>query len=262
MTYLLVIVSALLAAALTLFSGFGLGSLLLPVFALYFPLQVAVGATAVVHLANNFFKLGLVGRHARWGLVLRFGLPAVAAALLGALILTQLADLPPLRAYELGGRPCKITWIGLVMGALIAGFAALDLIPVFDRLQFSPKLLPFGGLLSGFFGGLSGHQGALRAAFLAKCGLTKEAFVGTGVACAVLVDLTRLPVYFLGAEKDRFASLHDGGSLRLLIAATLAAFLGSFIGARLLKKATMKAIQRLVGAMLFLLAAAITAGLV
>jgi hypothetical protein len=52
------------AALLTLFSGFGLGTLLLPVFALFLPVEIAVAATAVVHLANNLFKLALVGRHA------------------------------------------------------------------------------------------------------------------------------------------------------------------------------------------------------
>ena len=29
-------------------------------------------------------------------------------------------------------------------------------------LEFDRRYLPLGGLLSGFFGGLSGHQGALR----------------------------------------------------------------------------------------------------
>ncbi len=52
MGYLAVAVASLVVAALTLVSGFGLGSLLMPVFALFFPLEVAVGATAVVHLAN------------------------------------------------------------------------------------------------------------------------------------------------------------------------------------------------------------------
>jgi len=52
---------ALVAAALTLFSGFGLGSLLLPAFALFFDLDVAIAATAVVHLLNNLFKTGMLG---------------------------------------------------------------------------------------------------------------------------------------------------------------------------------------------------------
>jgi hypothetical protein len=48
-------------ALLTFFSGFGLGSLLLPAFAVFFPIEVAVAATGVVHLANNLFKLALMG---------------------------------------------------------------------------------------------------------------------------------------------------------------------------------------------------------
>ena len=43
---------------LTLFSGFGLGTLLLPAFAVFFPIEVAVASTAIVHAANNLFKAG------------------------------------------------------------------------------------------------------------------------------------------------------------------------------------------------------------
>jgi len=60
---------------------------------------------------------------------------------------------------------------------------------------FDRRYLPLGGVLSGFFGGLSGHQGALRSAFLIRCGLSQEAFVATGIVAACLVDLARLAVY-------------------------------------------------------------------
>jgi uncharacterized membrane protein YfcA len=59
---LFMIGTALAASLLTLISGFGLGTLLLPVFALFFPLELAVGMTAVVHLLNNLFKFGLLWR--------------------------------------------------------------------------------------------------------------------------------------------------------------------------------------------------------
>lgn len=48
MEYVLVAVAALSISTLTLYSGFGLGTLLMPVFALFFPVEVAVVATAVV----------------------------------------------------------------------------------------------------------------------------------------------------------------------------------------------------------------------
>ena len=60
--YLAVAFAALFAAGLTLYSGFGLGTLLLPVFALFYPIEVAVAATAIVHGANNMFKVSLVGK--------------------------------------------------------------------------------------------------------------------------------------------------------------------------------------------------------
>lgn len=46
MEYFVICVTALLASAVTLFSGFGLGTVLMPVFALFVPAPVAVAATA------------------------------------------------------------------------------------------------------------------------------------------------------------------------------------------------------------------------
>ena len=81
MDFIIVAVVALCVSGLTLYSGFGLGTLLMPVFALFFPVETAVAATAAVQGANNVFKVALVGRHADRSLVLRFGLPAIVAAL-------------------------------------------------------------------------------------------------------------------------------------------------------------------------------------
>ena len=60
MEYILIPIVALLASALTFFSGFGLGTLLLPAFALFFPVDVAIALTAIVHFLNNTFKFVLV----------------------------------------------------------------------------------------------------------------------------------------------------------------------------------------------------------
>jgi uncharacterized membrane protein YfcA len=249
------------ASLLTFFSGFGLGTILLPVFALFFPLPVAIAATAVVHLANNLFKLGLIGRHARASVVLRFGAPAAVAAFGGAWLLLRLAMVRPLFRYELGGRAFEVEALGLVLAGLIALFALVELLPAFRQLQFEPRWLGLGGLLSGFFGGLSGHQGALRSAFLAKSGLGREAFIGTGVACAVIVDAVRLGVYGLGSFAQHLEALqvHEGG--RLVAAATLSAFAGAYAGRRLLHKMTLHSIQTVVGIMLLLLALGIGSGL-
>jgi len=257
MTILVIGLVAFAASGLTLFAGFGLGTLLMPAFALFFPVELAVGLTAVVHLANNVFKLALLGRRADRAVVVRFGLPALAASFAGAKLLILLSALRPLASYELGGRAFHVMPVNAVVAALLLVFVALELSPRFARIQVPPRWLPLGGLLSGFFGGLSGHQGALRSAFLVKTGLAKEAFVASGVAIACLIDAARLSVY--AGHFSRAGLFQNAG---LLGVACVSAFLGAYLGARLLEKVTMLAVQRAVAAGLVLIAAALGAGLI
>lgn len=259
MEYLLVCAVALLVSGLTLFSGFGLGTLLMPAFALFFPLPVAIAATAVVHLANNLFKVALIGRQADWGVVARFAIPGALAAMLGALALHLFANLPPLGAYQLGSQLHTIMPVKLVIGTLIVGFAVLELLPNHNRLIFDRRYLIPGGLLSGFFGGLSGNQGAFRAAFLLRAGLSKEGFVATGTVAAVIVDCARLLVYGQGFYSQTLSGASAIGPL--VLAATGAAFLGAFVGRRLLKKITLGGLQRLVGIMLVMVGLGLATGL-
>ena len=253
----LVLAVALAASLLTFFSGFGLGTLLLPALALVFPLDVAVAATAVVHLANNVAKGGLVGRSADWAVVRRFGIPAVLAALVGAGLLLLLEG-QRLASYDLGGER-EVTAVGLVVGLLITAFALFELAPRLRDWSVDRRWLPLGGALSGFFGGLSGHQGALRSVFLARVVPTATVFVATGTLCAILVDLARLVVYSSRYATDAAAL---GAGWWLVAGATGMALLGAVVGSRLLPKATIGGVRLLVAILLLALGPAIAAGLV
>jgi len=234
--------------------------MLMPAFALFFPIPVAIAATAVVHLANNIFKVILVGRKANWGVVLRFTLPAALAAILGAWLLNLLSAPQTIATYQIGNRAQEVTLMKLVIGILIIIFALLELIPRLQKTSFDKKYLPLGGVLSGFFGGLSGNQGALRSAFLLKTGLDKEAFVGTNAVSGSIVDIVRLIVYSASFYTSNFALIT--GELRLLVLiAIIFAFVGSFFGAKLLKKVTFTAIRLIVGIMLLVVGAGLAAGL-
>jgi len=257
MEFVLIPLVALGVSGLTLFSGFGLGTLLMPVFAIFFPIELAVAMTAVIHFLNNLFKLALLGRHADRSAVLRFGLPAILMAIVGARLLLWLSGLEPLYTYEFGARELTVTPVKLTVSVLMVGFAILELAPRFSRLSFDRRYLPFGGMLSGFFGGLSGHQGALRSAFLLHSGLTKEAFIATGVVIASLVDAGRLTVYGV-----HFARAGLGENIPLLVVTTLFAFGGAFIGSRLMKKVTLRTIQIIVGVMLIGLAVGLGSGVI
>ncbi|MFZ5776413.1 MAG: TSUP family transporter [Thermodesulfobacteriota bacterium] len=258
--YFIVCLASLVAAGLTLYSGFGLGTLLMPVFALFFPVEVAVAATAMVHGANNLFKLAMVGRHADRSLVLGFGLPAIVAAFAGATALGYLAHLGEIASYAVGGRVAVITPLKLSMGVLMLGFALCELAPGLRGLRFDRRYLVAGGVLSGFFGGFSGHQGALRAAFLTRVGLSTEAFVGTSAVIGSMVDLARLSVYaalLVGAGDRHLAA----GQWPLILCGTLAAFAGVLIAKRFLRKITMQAVQGLTGILLLGIGLALGAGL-
>jgi uncharacterized membrane protein YfcA len=248
-------------SGLTLFSGFGLGTVLMPTFALFLPVPVAVAATAVIHLANNCFKLILVGRRANWTVVGRFSVPAAGAAIVGASLLALFAGLPPLARYSLGGRQFQVTSVKTVIGALIVLFAWLEVSRRFERLTVSPRYLILGGLLSGFFGGLSGNQGAFRSAFLLKAGLDKQAFVGTSVVSTVIVDVVRLLTYGLSFFTRSVQEL-PGEIIGVIVAAIGAAVLGAWVGARLLEQVTMRVIRVAVTAMLVVVGLALLIGLI
>jgi uncharacterized membrane protein YfcA len=255
----IVIVSlvAFFAAILTFFSGFGLGTILTPVFMVFFPVELAIALTGVVHFFNNIFKLLLVGRKADRTVLLRFGIPAVLAAFAGSWLLLGISNLEPLFSYQAFGKEFTVFPVKFIVSVLLIIFALIDLIPRFNKLQFGKNKLALGGILSGFFGGLSGNQGALRSAFLVKAGLSKETFIGTTVVVSAFVDLTRLSVYSGGISVSGFAN-----NLNMLLFATLSGIAGSFIGNKLLKKVTIGFIRNFVAILLIIIAIALGTGLI
>ena len=241
MMLLVITITSFVASLLTLFSGFGLGTILMPVVAVFFPVAVAVALKAFVHLLNNLFKLTMLWRNVNWNVVLRFGLPAMIATVPGAWLLTSLSVLPELHSYNIAGLDASITPVKLTVGLLLIFFATVEWLPVLKKINIPASALPFGGLLSGFFGGISGHQGAFRSAFLIRAGLDKSQFVASNAAIAAIVDVTRLIVYGLNMSL-LMAQVNAG----LLAAATIAAFAGVIVGTVWLKKVTLVFIQRIV----------------
>ena len=243
MSIVIIVLVALLGSALTLISGFGLGTLLLPVFALFFDVEIAVAMTAVVHLLNNIFKFSLLRKSINKRVILLFGVPGILGAFLGAYVLNSLVGLENIAVGDFSISPVKAG-----IGFLMIFFALTELFPKMLQLEFKNKFLIPGGFASGFFGGLSGHQGALRSMFLIKLGMAKEVYIATGVGIALLVDFTRIPVYL---TKFDFATMQ--AEVPTIIAATLAAFLGAFLGKKLIPKITLRSVHILVGVLMIVM---------
>lgn len=254
---IIICIAAFFTSILTFFSGFGLGTILMPVFALFFPVEVAIALTGVVHFANNLFKMVLVGKHTNKQVLLHFGIPAIFASFAGAWLLMQISGFQPLFSYHLGDKQFDVTPVKLVIAVLLLFFSLFEVIPRFQKIQFGKNKLILGGILSGFFGGLAGIQGALRSAFLIKAGLSKEAYIATGVVIASLVDITRLSVY---AERFTTAGLHE--NIGLIFSAVASAILGAITGKKLLKKITLQLVQVFVAILLIFISLALGAGLI
>jgi uncharacterized membrane protein YfcA len=251
---------AAFASGLTFFSGFGLGTILLPVFSIFFPISIAVAATAIVHLSNNIFKFLITFKSANWKIVAKFGVPATIASAFGALTLARLEMPFVINSWTKFGLSGEITLIGLVIGSIIIGFSFFQLFSNFKNLTIDKKWLPLGGVFSGFFGGISGNQGALRSAFLIKTGISKEAFIATGVVIAVMVDISRLSVY--SATLSNLSTFNPDNYSSLLLAAIAGGIFGALAGKRFLPKVTFKWVQAIVAILLFFAGFGILVGVV
>ncbi len=233
---------AFFTSLLTFFSGFGLGTLLMPVVGIFFPLPVAIAITAIVHFLNNSLKFILLAKHNNTKILIQFGIPAIIFALLGAWCLNYLSLFSLSFSYSVFGVIFTTTPLKIIIGLIILFFLFLELSSSFKIPKYIHKLW-IGGALSGFFGGLSGHQGAFRSFFLTQGSMSKEVFLATGVSIAILVDLSRLSVYAIQWEMT-FTQW------KLILITICSAFLGTLIGKFFLKKINMKFIQNLVAGML------------
>jgi uncharacterized protein len=245
MEILIIPIITFLLAIITFFSGFGLGTILTPVMMVFFPLDVAIAVTGVIHLSNNVFKLSIIGAKADKNVLIRFGIPSILAAFLGAWLLLNFPDLPNIYTYSIYEKTFFITPLKLIIALLLIAFALADLLPSLQKIQFDKSKLPLGGFLSGFFGGFSGHQGALRSAFLIKSGLSKEAYIGTAVVLSTMIDVTRIGVY-----SSKINSIQIENHYTLVILSIISGILGAFVGNKLLTKITFKMIQIIVAYLL------------
>lgn len=247
-----IILVCLLGSFATFFSGFGLGTILLPVFSLYFPVEVAVVATALVHFANNLFKLSIMSRHIDTSLFKRFGLTAIIGGFIGAYLLSLIGKAGTAYVFPIWGRN-EVSYAAFLIGVLMLFFVYMEWRKIKFPFSNAPMFLPVGGFLSGLFGGFSGHQGALRAAFLSKITLDKHIFVGTSALISLLIDASRISVY---SGSLNWQTLN----IRYLVIGALAAFGGSILGKKFLQKVSINFVNVMVAVFLTVMALLLLTG--
>ena len=220
----LVFIVAMVAGGVAAISGFGIGSLLTPVFALHHGVKLAVAIVSVPHLIGTsarFFSLHeKVDRHVFWN----FGILSAVGGLIGAL----------LHSYATS------PWLSVVFGVLLVFAGLSGVTGLAQRMRFGRKSAWFGGAISGLFGGLVGNQGGIRSAALLGFDISKAAFVSTATAIALIVDGARMPVYLATQAHEVFSAWIE---LVLGIAGVL---VGTFWGVRWLRRIPENAFRRFV----------------
>lgn len=259
MNLVLVFLVTLLGSSLTFFSGFGLGTILLPLFLVFFAPELAIPAVALVHFSNSIFKFVYVYKYIHFPILFRFGIPAVLAAFLGAELLKLFGELPEIYSYSIQEHTFHVSGINFMIGCLIILFTWFETSKISAKLTFKKNRLILGGLLSGFFGGLSGHQGALRSLFLNQVGLVKEEFIGTSNAISLAIDLVRISIYL---QMISLTSLFAGEQKYFIIFGIAGAFIGTSLGNRLLKKVTIGFVHQLISIFLILFGLLLMLGII
>lgn len=197
---------AIIAEIIGTVAGFGSSTIALPLSLFIFDFHTALTLVAFLHIFGNaaklyFFRQGLDTR-----LLVQFGIPSVIFTLIGALLVTYL----PEKTLE------------LLLGVLLIAYCIAAWLHSFKLKPTHPTAI-IGGATSGFFAGLLGTGGAIRAAFLSVYHLPKDKFIATTAAVAVIADSIRLPIYL-------YEGFLDQSLYWLLPVMIVIAIVGTYIG--------------------------------
>src|SRR3989441_12332544 len=195
-------------------SGFGIGSILTPVVSTYTDTKLAVAIVSIPHFVGTLVRFVRLRRQINRALALSFGIASAIGGLTGAVLNASASG--PVLGYVLG------TLLVFAGTSGITGFA--------ERLELKGVWKWVGGFVSAMFGGLVGNQGGIRSAAMLGFDLSKQSFVATATAIALVVDGVCIPVYF--------ATQHDGifRSSTIVLVATAGVLAGTFAGTRLLDR--------------------------
>ena len=210
----IITLAAFIAAALTVPAGFGLSTMLTPLVLFIVSPHEAVAIVAIIHGVHNGWKLIVLKEHVDFEAFKRYGIWLVIGAVGGALLQSQVPQDPLL--FIIG-----IFLVILPILTISEGWTGYRIPEANDRI---------GGFGSGFMGGLSGHQGALRAMFLKRRLSDKMSYAATASVLALCVDLTRIPVYIIFNETEIIENFS------LLLPLTISALLGVQVGKSFLER--------------------------
>ena len=232
---LLMLIAGVVAGGVASVAGFGIGSLLTPVFVTtQVATQVAVAAVSIPHVVGTAARFWLLRGQVDRRLLVQFGLTSAAGGLTGALLQTRTGS----------------AGLTILLGGLLLFVAASELTGLSKRMRFRGAAAWIAGAVSGLLGGMVGNQGGIRSAAMLGIDVPRQAFVGTATAVALIVDGARLPVY-LATSGDELLALWP-----TIVFATIGVVCGTLFGHRVLVRIPEEKFRPIVAILLAILGAA------
>jgi uncharacterized membrane protein YfcA len=160
-------------------AGFGTSTVFLPLALFFMDFKTALVLVAISHVSGNigavtFFRHGLDKR-----IILLFGVSGVILTIFGAYFVIYIPQ----------------DSLQIFLGIFLLIFSIYSLFKPDFKVKAGNKNTIIGGSISGFLQGLMGIGGPLRGAFLISYGLEKYKYIATLAVIAVVIDLTRIPIY-------------------------------------------------------------------
>jgi len=228
---LIIAVGSILAGAIASIVGFGIGSVLTPLFAVRLGTQLAVAAVSIPHLFATALRFWRLRAHVHRRVLVSFGITSAAGGLVGALLHSYASNRS----------------LAIVFGVLLLFVGLSELTGLARHMRFGGPVAWLAGAISGVFGGLVGNQGGIRSAALLGFDLDRQAFVATATAIGLVVDGARMPVYF-ATQTAAIARVWP-----LVLIATVGTLAGTVLGVRTLRRIPETVFRRVVAILLLLL---------
>jgi uncharacterized protein len=202
---------------------FGSSSIFLPIAHQFLTYQNALILVALYHIFGNISRFSLFRRHRDKKIFFLFGIPSIIATIIWARL-----------AWIINPAVLKtILWCVLIL------FASYSLLRPQLKIVCSPRIGRLWWALSGFSAWLIWTWWVLRGAFMTLFGLTKESYIATIASVALLVDFTRIPVYF----GQWFMDPQYYSYIPLLF---VIAFIGSRIGKKIVQRIDAEHLRKII----------------
>ncbi|MEX2450055.1 MAG: sulfite exporter TauE/SafE family protein [Rhodospirillales bacterium] len=228
--------AAMLTTVINVVAGLGGGMVLFAAMAAVIEYAVMIPMYGLTQLSGASTRMILFRRHIQIRVLGLFLVAFVPFYVLGLIVWRQLIEMPDVQPFLKIGIA-----VYLIVFLLCARFLKV-------KPAGQPKLMLISGALIGFTSNILGAVGPLMAPFFIALNLNKNEFVGTWSTAAVLVSLSKLPLFYFIWDKLSF------GHFVLLVILVIGSSIGAFVGKHLLGKISEDLFRKLLHAFLALIA--------